>query len=168
MSRISIWREGIKIAESDPSRWCSATGKEATCTNWNTRESLWTSGSTFFLLWGRLSPGTGCLERLWSLEDTQKPSGFSPRQLGLGGSAWARVMSQMASSSPIQPQPLPDSFKALLFQQTPSHNPVFCCWFRPAFLIRKYPSGTLSVLVLHPAVSPVSTRASRHSKKMSK
>ena len=59
----NTWREGAKRMEPGSFQWCPVTGPEATCTHWNTGDSLWTPGNTF-LLWGWPSTCTGCSGRL--------------------------------------------------------------------------------------------------------
>lgn len=51
---------------ASPPHWWPVTGSETMGTNWNIEGSLLTSGSTFSL-WGWLSTGTECPERLQSL-----------------------------------------------------------------------------------------------------
>lgn len=59
--------------------------------NWDTRDSVWMSGSTCLLCRWR-STCMGCLERLWSLlGNIQKPSGWGPGQSALGVPAWAGI-----------------------------------------------------------------------------
>jgi len=55
-----------------------------------------------------LSTGADWPERLWSLGDIQKPSGYGPGQLALGGFTWAGELDQMVSRGPLQPQPFCD------------------------------------------------------------
>jgi len=57
-------------------QWCTVTVHEATGTDWNTWNSVRTSGNTF-LLWGWPSKGTGCPKRWWSLHlwRSSKPDG---------------------------------------------------------------------------------------------
>lgn len=63
---IRIWIKGIKKIELGSFHRYPMTGQETMGTKWNTRDSLWTSGSTF-LPYGILITGIDCPENLWSL-----------------------------------------------------------------------------------------------------
>ena len=55
----NTWREGAKRMEPEPFEWCPVTEPEAKGINWNTGESIWTLGKSFFTVrmtkhWHRL------------------------------------------------------------------------------------------------------------------
>ena len=80
VSHQGIWRDSVKRVELGSSQWCPVKGPEAMGTNWNTGDSLWTSGNTFFHYEGewaltQVAQGTCGVSHLG---DIQKPFGHDP------------------------------------------------------------------------------------------
>lgn len=89
----NVWWEYAKKPEPGSSQRCLVTGQEGMHMNWNVWNSAWTQKSTFSL-WGLLSTGTDCPERLWSLHPWRcwrpdcmwsRANGFSPAWAGRPG-----------------------------------------------------------------------------------
>lgn len=100
---LSIWMEGVKRMEPDPSQLCWEIGQEAAGTNWKhgwfllrIRKNFYCEGNWWMEQVSPRGCGVSLLGRLQNHLDTPKPP-----EPALGGSAWGGGLDQVASRGPL-------------------------------------------------------------------